>query len=68
MTRLAIGAFFWKGARTLIDVACLITEYKDRAAGHLTLDRSREIARKRIKIMEDALTQLNREISIVETA
>ncbi len=68
MTRLAIGAFFWKGARTLIDVSQLITEYKDRAAGHLTLDRSREIACERIEIMENALSQLNREISIVETA
>jgi HD superfamily phosphodiesterase len=68
MTRLAIGAFFWKGARTLIDVACLINEYKDRAAAHLILDRSRDIARERIKIMEKALAQLNSEISIVETA
>ncbi len=68
MTRLAIGAFFWKGAGTLIDVARLITEYKNRVAGRLTLEKSKEIARERIKVMENALSQLNSELSIVGTA
>jgi len=66
ITRLAIGAFFWKGAKTLIDVLQLINEYKDRAKKHLILDRSREIAAERISFMETALSQLKKELSIVE--
>jgi HD superfamily phosphodiesterase len=67
ITRLAIGAFFWKGARSLIDVLRLIREYKERAEAHLTLPRSREIAKERIQFMQRALVQLEKELSIVET-
>jgi HD superfamily phosphodiesterase len=66
-TRLAIGAFFLKGATTLRDVMGLIGEYKDRAVDHLILGRSVELARERIDFMERALEQLGHELSIVET-
>ena len=65
ITRLAIGAFFWKGAKSLVDVLRLIREYKERAASHLTLDKSRTIADERIRFMETAMDRLEEEISIV---
>jgi HD superfamily phosphodiesterase len=65
-TRLAIGAFFLKGAKSLFEVLKLIREYKDRAISHLTLESSMVIARERIAIMEKALDQLELEISIVK--
>jgi hypothetical protein len=65
-TRLAIGAFFLKGATSLRDVSRLIGEYKERAVSHLTLERSREIARGRIAVMEKALEQLDHELSIID--
>ena len=65
LTRLAIGAFFWKGAKTLYEVLNLIREYKKRAERHLLLPKSREIARDRLVFMEKALDQLELEISIV---
>jgi HD superfamily phosphodiesterase len=65
-TRLAIGAFFLKGAASLRDVSRLIGEYKERAVSHLTLERSREIARGRIAFMEKALEQLDHELSIID--
>ncbi len=67
-TRLAIGAFFWKGAKSLNDVLKLVREYKERAASHLTLERSRDIAGERIAFMERALDQLELEISIVQVS
>jgi hypothetical protein len=66
ITRLAIGAFFWRGAKSLVDVLRHIQEYKERAKSHLILQKSREIAAERIAFMEKALEQLDREISIVE--
>ena len=66
LTRLAIGAFFWKGAKTLYEVLSLIREYKKRAQQHLILPKSRKIARERLVFMEKALDQLEREISIVD--
>lgn len=66
ITRLSIGAFFWKGAKSLVDVLSHIREYKERAESHLILERSRKLARERIRFMEKALEQLDREISIVE--
>jgi HD superfamily phosphodiesterase len=65
MTRLAIGAFFWKGAKSLIEVLNLIREYKLRAEQHLILPKSRKIATPRLQSMEKALNQLEKEISIV---
>jgi uncharacterized protein len=66
ITRLAIGAFFWKGAKNLVDVVRHVREYKERAESHLILQRSRELAADRIEFMERALEQLEKEISIVE--
>jgi uncharacterized protein len=66
ITRLAIGAFFWKGAKSLVDVMGHVSEYKERARKRLTLDRSRKLAEERVAFMEKALDQLEREISIVE--
>jgi uncharacterized protein len=66
ITRLAIGAFFWKGAKSLVDVLSHVREYKERAENHLILEKSRELARERILFMDKALEQLDREISIVE--
>lgn len=66
ITRLAIGAFFWKGAKSIISIIKLIREYKDRAAGHLTLERSRKLAKEKIEFMEIALKQLEKEATIVE--
>jgi uncharacterized protein len=66
ITRLAIGAFFWKGAKSLVDVVRHVREYKERAENHLILERSKELAAERIGFMEEALEQLEREISIVE--
>lgn len=68
ITRLAIGAFFWKGSKTMDEVVKLIREYKKRAEEHLILDRAKEIAKKRIEFMNRALDELEKEISIVETA
>jgi HD superfamily phosphodiesterase len=65
LTRLAIGAFFLKGAKTLQEVLNLVREYKERAVSHLVLNRGRELARERIEFMEKALCQLEKEISIV---
>ena len=65
LTRLAIGAFFLKGAKTLQEVLNLIREYKERAVSHLVLNRGKELARERIDFMEKALHQLEKEISIV---
>jgi uncharacterized protein len=65
ITRLAIGAFFWKGAKSLVDVLRHINEYKERAETHLVLDRGKKLARERIDFMERALKQLEKEISIV---
>ena len=62
----SVGAFFWKGAKSLVDVLSHIREYKERAENHLILERSRKLARERIRFMEKALEQLDREISIVE--
>jgi HD superfamily phosphodiesterase len=67
-TRLAIGAFFLRGAKTLQDVLTLLKEYKERAVSHLVLARSKELARERIEFMDKALRQLEREISIVGEA
>ena len=66
ITRLAIGAFFWKGAKSLVDVHRHIREYKERAESHLILDRSKKLAREKSRFMDKALVQLEREISIVE--
>jgi uncharacterized protein len=66
ITRLAIGAFFWRGAKSLVDVLRHIREYKERAETHLILDRSRRLARDKIEFMEKALDQLEKELSIVE--
>ncbi len=65
-TRLAIGAFFWRGARSLAEVVGLVREYKNRAEDHLELPRSREIAAERIAFMDRALEQMDRELSVVE--
>jgi HD superfamily phosphodiesterase len=66
IARLAIGAFFWRGAKSLVDVLRHIREYKERAESHLILDRSRQLARDKIEFMEKALDQLEKELSIVE--
>jgi HD superfamily phosphodiesterase len=66
IARLAIGAFFWRGAKNLVDVLRHIREYKERAESHLILDRSRQLAREKIEFMEKALDQLEKELSIVE--
>jgi uncharacterized protein len=66
IARLAIGAFFWKGAKSLVDVLSHIREYKERAENHLILDKSRRLAKEKIGFMEKALEQLDREISIVD--
>ena len=68
ITRLAVGAFFWKGAKTMDEVSKLIKEYKARAENHLILERAKKIAEERIEFMNRALEQLDKEISIVETA
>jgi HD superfamily phosphodiesterase len=65
-TRLAIGAFFWKGARSLREVAGMISEYKNRASSHLYLPASKKIADERIAFMDKALEQLHHELSVVE--
>jgi HD superfamily phosphodiesterase len=65
LTRLAIDAFFLKGAKTLQEVLNLIREYKERAVYHLVLNRGKELAKERIEFMERALHQLEKEISIV---
>ena len=64
ITRLAIGAFFWKGAKSLVGVAKLINEYKDRAVSHLILEKSGKLAREKIDFMEIALKQLEKEVTI----
>lgn len=64
-TRLAIGAFFWKGAKTLYEVLELVREYKGRAEQHLILEKSRKIAGERLGFMDQALDRLEKEISIV---
>jgi HD superfamily phosphodiesterase len=66
ITRLAVGAFFWKGAKTLNSVLSLIEEYKERAKNRLFLSKSKEFAKEKIAYMEKALKQLQKEISIVE--
>jgi HD superfamily phosphodiesterase len=66
ITRLAIGAFLWKGPKTLSGVLHLIREYKDRAENRLMLERSRIFAREKVLFMETALTQLEKEIAIIE--
>lgn len=66
ITRLSIGAFFWKGARTLVDVLHLIREYKTRAEQNLILRKSKELAKERIAFMEKALDQLEKEVFIVD--
>jgi HD superfamily phosphodiesterase len=68
ITRLAIGAFFWKGAKSLLEVLKLIREYKIRAERHLILQKSRSLASARLRSMERALDQLEKEISIVGTS
>jgi len=65
ITRLAIGAFFWKGAKTLSEVLNLLKQYRERAANHLFLPRSKQIAQKKISFMDRALEQLEKEISII---
>ncbi len=65
ITRLAIGAFFWKGAKTLFEVLNLIKEYKIRVERHLILDKSKKAAKVRSVFMEKALEQLEKEVSIV---
>jgi len=67
ITRLAVGAFFWKGAKTLNSVLSLIEEYKERTKNRLFLPKSKELAKEKITYMEKALKQLQKEISIVET-
>jgi uncharacterized protein len=66
IARLAIGAFFWRGAKSLVDVLRHVREYKERAETHLILEKSRQLARERIEFMEKALDQLKKELSIVE--
>ena len=65
ITRLAVGAFFWKGVKTLNNAAGLIEEYKERVKNRLFLKRGKEMAKEKIKFMEKALQQLQKEISIV---
>ena len=65
LTRLAIGAFFLKGAKTLYSVLSLVRENKERAQSHLTLERGKELAKEKIEFMDKALRQLEKEISIV---
>lgn len=66
ITRLAIGAFFWKGAKTLFEVLNLIKEYKIRVEKHIILNKSKKVAKVRLVFMEKALEQLEKEVSIVE--
>jgi uncharacterized protein len=64
ITRLAVGAFFWKGAKSLNSVLSLITEYKERASSRLFLPKSRAISREKIDFMDRALTQLRKELCV----
>jgi HD superfamily phosphodiesterase len=64
ITRLAIGAFFWKGAKSLVGVVKLIKEYKERAISHLILEKSGKLAQEKIDFMEKALKQLEKEVTI----
>jgi len=66
-TRLAIGAFFWRGAKTMDEVLKLVKEYKNRAEKHLILDRAKKISQERIDFMNKALEELEKEISIVDS-
>lgn len=65
ITRLAIGAFFWKGVKTMDKIIALIEEYKKRAGDRLVLPKSKELAREKIAFMEKALNQFEKEIAIV---
>jgi uncharacterized protein len=67
ITRLAVGAFFWKGAKSLSGVLDLINEYKDRAKSRLLLPRSRKLAEEKIEFMERALKQLEKELALPES-
>ncbi|HEB32135.1 MAG TPA: HD domain-containing protein [Spirochaetes bacterium] len=64
ITRLAIGAFFWKGAKSLFEVVNLIKEYKERAVSHFILEKSKKLAQEKIDFMEKALKQLEKEVTI----
>lgn len=65
MTRLAIGAFFWKGAKTMETVCRLIKEYKTRAESHLILEKSKVIAEKKLRNMDSAIKNLEEELSML---
>ncbi|MFW6138999.1 MAG: HD domain-containing protein [Spirochaetota bacterium] len=66
IARLAIGAFFWRGAKTLFEAVSLIKEYKNRAQKHLILNKSKQLARQRLEFMEKALQQMEKELSVVQ--
>lgn len=66
ITRLAIGAFFWKGVKSISSIVGLIAEYKERVEGRLFLEKSKELAKEKIAFMEKALKQLAKEVSIVD--
>jgi hypothetical protein len=59
-----LGAFFWKGAKSLVGVVKLIKEYKERAISHLILEKSGKLAQEKIDFMEKALKQLEKEVTI----
>lgn len=67
ITRLAIGAFFWRGAKTMDKVLKLIREYKNRAEKHLILETAKKFSQERIEFMNRALDELEKEISIVDS-
>jgi len=66
ITRLAIGAFFWKGAKTLFEVLKQIKEYRKMAIKSIISEKAKKLAVEKIDFMEKALKQLEDEISIVK--
>lgn len=60
MVRLSIGAFFWHHLKTLKDVLNLIKEFKEKS-NSLIFDKSKELAKEKIKFMDEAIKELELE-------
>ncbi len=60
IVRLSIGAFFWYHYKTLRDVLNLLREYREFGK-KLIFPRSKELAEKKLKFMDEAIIELELE-------
>jgi uncharacterized protein len=63
VTRLSIGAWDWMGKDSLEGILEVLKKFRKLASENLVLPKSRELAQEKIKFMDQAIEQLEKEIN-----